>query len=97
MAVGQHTIQDLTILLLLLFIQNALHLLNLIRDLCKFAQLRVTKTHLDIIQLDLELENFVRANIYQCLLQIVLQVILQTSLQNRRYVLVSDSFIDLCL
>ena len=97
MTVGQHTVQNLTVVLLLLLVENAPHLVHLIRALSQLSKLKVSNTQLNIVKLNPELEDLILDHVLKSLIQIVLQVILHSSLQDGGDVFVGDSLIDLRL
>ena len=84
-------------MLLLLLVENAPHLVHLIRGFSQLSKLKVANTQLNIVKLNPKLENLVIDNVLESLIQIVLQVILHSSLQDSGDVFVGDSLIDLRL
>ena len=97
LSVWEYSVQDLAELCILLLVQNALHLLDLIRVLGQLSQLIIAQTELSIEKLQSQLHHFVLVDCEDGAVNVVFQVKLETSLQNSRHILVTDSLIDLLL
>ena len=94
MAIGKHSVEDLTVLLISLLAQNAFDECDLVGVLCQFAHLTVSKTELGVEELQLEHEHLVALDVVQCLVHVVLQVVLKAALQNSRYFFMAEARVD---
>ena len=95
LAIGKHSVKDLTVLLIPLLAKDSLDECDLVGVLCQLAHLAVSKTELGVEELQLEHEHLVALDVVECLVHVVLQVVLKTALQNSRNVFVAEARIDL--
>ena len=82
LTIWEHTVEDLTVLLIALLILYALHLRHLVRVLSQFTQLTITKAKLGVEELQPELEHLIPLNVVEHLLREAHEILLKPSFQN---------------